>query len=249
MSSLSERVSFMRWFYLAIGLLFVVSIVGTAITQHRKRKIGWGVAVFLLAAGVIAQLPSVTIGLQAETSIGERLVYLPSVFICSLIAIVFVMVASLRYYRPGILLLATVYGVTLWRANLRWYESGEVVRDILNSMRTINPSRPVSVILPDHLQGAMIFRNGIQEAADLFAIDGRWKTIALVTLDSPSDRFVLEKDGGKYTVKRENPRSAIIPARPPVTDVTIASNNGSATIAVTDALLVYYSEGRLEVAP
>jgi hypothetical protein len=246
--ALSEQIGFMRWFYLAIGLAFTAGIAGVAIVQISRRKLTWGIALFLLMAGVIAQLPSTSIGLQAETRIGERLVYLPSVFICSLIAFAITMLAP-KYQRLIIAFILAVYGFTLWQTNLLWYEAGNIAKSILDSMRGVDASHPIAVILPDHLKGAFIFRNGIQPAADLFDIHGEWKAVALVTLDSQTDRFILETENGIYKLKAFNPKSAIIPLIPPATEVHVSPNNKSAQITLPNTFLVYYSDKQLYVSP
>jgi hypothetical protein len=248
---LSAQVEFMRWFYLGIGLIFMASVISVAWIQRQKHKpvLGW-LVLFLLMAGIVAQLPSVSIGLQAETRIGERLVYLPSSFISSLIAILCIMLPAKRYLRSGFaVLLVSIYGISLWQTNVLWYKSGEIARSVLESMREVVVSRPISVIMPDHLQGAFIFRNGVQAAAELFSIRGEWKTIGLVTLNSAEDRFVLEIEKGKYLLIPIQPQNNFVLATPSTGEMSVASDSKSAQIAFSASAFAFYSQGRLQVAP
>jgi hypothetical protein len=248
---LSTQIEFMRWFYLGIGIVFSASTIGLALVYRQKRQPDlWGLAVFLLLAGMVAQLPSVSIGLQAETRIGERLVYLPSSFVSSLIALLVILLLTRRYQRWGAaLILLLIYGISLWQTNVLWYKAGETARSVLDSMRTVDVSRPINVILPDHLQGAFVFRNGLQAAAELFAIRGEWNTLGWVTLNSPQDGFVVKLEAGEYHLTPLQPQDNFILATPPTGAMIVSSDSKSAQVTRSASTFVYYAQGGLQVAP
>jgi len=247
---LSDQVGLMRWFYLGLGLIFIASVSGGALTQiYQHQTRAWGLSLFMLFAGIIGQLPSITIGLQTETRIGERLVYLPSVFISGLIALLLGLLLTKHYQLVvSAFVVAVIYGVSLWQANVLWYQAGEIARSVLASMRAIDVSRPVRVILPDHLQGAFIFRNGLQSASAWFAIPGDWHTLGWVTLATPFDRFELEVKNGQYSLTVPEPNTAIL-SGPASASLLVSADNRLAQITVDNGVIAYYSQGRLQTVP
>ena len=247
-SSLIDHRQSMWWFYSALGAVSIVSVAGVGAFQAAKRReTAWPVVLLLLASAIIAQLPSVTIGLQVETRIGERFVYLPSAFVASLMGVMLMVIAARPYRRLVIVLVVVlVYGASLRHANVLWYEAGEIARGIVGSMREIDASQPVAVIVPDHLRGAFVFRNGVQSAADLYDVGGDWFPVALVTLGATDDRFTLERENGEYRLAASQPGNAILPQFPFTEDIVVSEESGSARITLSDVDVAYYTQGGLQ---
>lgn len=177
---------------------------------------------FLLAAWLICLLPVLTLPVSLRSSEGERFLYLPTMFAVMLIAWVIWETPHryparwrriLRGVAPVVLIL--LYMPTLGLSLLNWQSAGRVARRCLVTLAPGHGAgHSLLLNLPDHLNGAYIFRNGLQDA---FALKYAWRSaiphyhiLSRHTLVQPNDevevvprpsgyRLNLIADGATFT--------------------------------------------------
>jgi protein O-mannosyl-transferase len=125
----------------------------------------------LIALFFGALLPVISLRIEVFTTEGERFLYFPSVFFCIFLADV--LQRSLRG-RLGagiaVLFILTLYGVSLWKTNRNWVNAARLSRSIVEVLSSHTTTDSVLVLnIPDNLDGAYVFRNGLREALISFS--------------------------------------------------------------------------------
>lgn len=193
----------------ACALFVVISITAAATWRTVQHDSGSrrNLPALLLLLLVACALP-VLGGLSTRTSESDRFLYLPSAFLCTIIAVL-VMRIPQRMLR--LTAVAVLFSGSFWmlRQNHRnWEYASATTAQILTQL----PAPPTSGLLfisglPDSYDGAFIFRNGFREAAHLSGRDGT-KYIALSTagrpevvhfrgediIPGPNDRWLVWRD-------------------------------------------------------
>jgi hypothetical protein len=156
-------------------------------------------ALFLLLAFVAALLPVLHKTISLEDIDMERYLYLPSVFLCVLVAVVF----SSSFWKKAGYLLAGFYIIVLINfltANItRWNQASDIVVNSLRELREDFHADKLFVMgLPDSAGGVSVFRNGFPRAVMLFdEIPIRRKNIlvpALLRIRDDNPTVVLTQD-------------------------------------------------------
>jgi hypothetical protein len=137
------------------------------------------VVLFTVVAMILALLPVLPLTISVATTESERFIYLATVFSCLL-----VVGATAAVLRHRALVVAACgalmvwHGVVLARNTVRWYEAGQMARDIIDTfaedVRRYDPGNRQTIIvlnLPDNLLGAYVYRRGFYPAIQLFAPD------------------------------------------------------------------------------
>ncbi len=115
--------------------------------------------------------PAATLKSQIFSSEGERLVYIPSVFISIILSFACLRVLRSRKLRCcAAALLIFFYSGALQIANSNWACAARVSRSVIDQIAAIDTSDVILLNLPDNYRGAYMFRMGLQEAV---ALNGR----------------------------------------------------------------------------
>ncbi|MFZ1694089.1 MAG: glycosyltransferase family 39 protein [Flavobacteriales bacterium] len=149
------------------ALLFVVlAVVGIWFWRARKSEPQTRrVALLLIALFGIASIIAVVGGVSTRTSESDRFFYLPSAFLCMLVAIGIEGVRSKGFAR-GLVVIAAVSWIMLLRDGMEnWRVASETIERII--AETPEPplgGRLLVINLPGDHKGAYIFRHGFREA-------------------------------------------------------------------------------------
>jgi hypothetical protein len=137
------------------------------------------VVLFTVVATMLALLPVLPLTISVSTTESERFVYLATVFSCLLV--VGATAAALRHQALVVAACGALmvwHGVVLAHNTVRWYEAGQMARDIIDTfaedVRRYDPGNRRTIVmmnLPDNLLGAYVYRRGFYPAIQLFAPD------------------------------------------------------------------------------
>lgn len=119
----------------------------------------------------IAMVIPVFFGISTRTTEGDRLLYLPSVFLVMLIAN-YLLLLKKRIFRTLAFGATAVYFLFfLWANNQRWEKASRASDSIIRAAEKNDDKETVFINLPDELEGAFVFRNGFYKALLLGGID------------------------------------------------------------------------------
>ena len=174
-----------HWHQLTKGVILLIAGVVVALllrpglnraTGSKDQLIMWtGLLVISFVIPTVA-------GVSTTTSEGDRFLYMPSAFLCGLVASLLIGIRQriVRYLLLSLVVLASAIG--LQRAQANWKEASRITQRILDALPpTPSNGRLFVGGLPDSYQGAFIFRNGSPEAVDL--IGGRGSRMVVVNDD------------------------------------------------------------------
>jgi protein O-mannosyl-transferase len=209
--------------------------------QNKADKAKW-IALILFA--LTSLLIPIAFGVSTRTSEGDRLLYFPSCFVCMLLIAVI-----LRIFRNETVRLLWFSGISIYFLcfleinNMRWVKASRAAESILETVRNRGAKNIILINVPDELEGAFVFRNGLEKALEINKTDTSkvkimnylkrsdylkaGKTIPVQTLDStliiyPECQIV--QHGGQYI------------------QLTNSQNNSSVNIRKDRNLMYYWNK-------
>ena len=145
--------------------------------QEQNRFLLALVGLFLLAL-----LPVVNLRLSLYQTLGERFLYLPSVFSCLLMAyLAAILLRKQKLWLPILICVLGFYSVRLYQTNRLWSEAAKLSRSITEEL--VNSSMHDHLIIlnaPDNLRGVPVFHNGLPEALLYFQNQKRFKQVEII---------------------------------------------------------------------
>jgi hypothetical protein len=197
-------------------LVFVLAVLRssarkTCVAFARRNGRLW----ILITLFFCALLPVISLRIEVLTTEGERYLYFPSVFFCIVLAEVLLRLVRGRGKAViAVLFLLILYAVSLWETNRHWADAARLSRSIVDDLSSQTISESVLVLnIPDNLDGAYVFRNGLREALLWFSDEGRdtnvrvmaWHRLAsanggaeLQLDDSGELRLILTAEGEEF---------------------------------------------------
>ncbi|MBN1325453.1 hypothetical protein JW977_00520 [Candidatus Falkowbacteria bacterium] len=155
------------FFILLFILLFVLIFY---FLKENKRQ-----AVFLLVSYFILILPVIFLAMNNLSDEGERYNYLPSVVFCILLSLILWQIKSDKYLRNLIYIaLAIYFAFFLINKNQTWAIASQITQKIVlhdfPQVVDINKDNEklLFISLPDKIEGAQVFGNGIKQAINLY---------------------------------------------------------------------------------
>lgn len=136
-----------------LGLLYLLR-------KHRFFWIWLGVAVSFM-------LPSLSLGFQAETSLLERFMFFPSIALSILTALI---LQKIQPPRSRIRTSFAIVGLSLLLGSCslfsahKWAQAGKLTQKLVQQVIHRASSSLVILGVPDHQDGALVLRSGLQEA-------------------------------------------------------------------------------------
>jgi hypothetical protein len=173
-------------FYLI--LLLVAASIGLATYSRRRRygpadrKVQNRFFLTLAAMFLVALLPVINLRLSLYETLGERFLYLPTVFVCIMIAYVAaVLIGNARAVLLFVFIVAGCCSCSLYRTNLLWREAANLSWTISHEAAD-SASQPNVVVLnaPDNLRGVPVFHNGLPEAIAWLQADRQIPEVRIV---------------------------------------------------------------------
>jgi len=160
---------------LSIGIILVVIL-------KIKSQLDKARLIFLLAFSFIVSLiPIINLAPWTGDTQGERFIYLPSIFSSIIIAYLLNLLCINRKYFIGIFLsVLIICSVSLYDVNKNWNIAGRISRNIIDSVKVFGKTNMLCIMnIPDDIQGAYIYRNGINHAFYLFAPPGMFNDMCI----------------------------------------------------------------------
>ena len=129
------------------------------------------------------------VALSTKTSEGDRLLYIPSFFLCCFIS--FILCVWIRSIFPGklIFILACIYNVVFLELNnYNWFLAGKATCSILQSLKSDTTKKIFVANLPNEIKGAYIFREGFKDALIINGID----TLKVIVINKLSKELLTD---------------------------------------------------------
>jgi len=158
----------------AAVILILTASTAAMFLGARQRGAGWNLKWAGLYGLVVA--PLITITILSFNLQGTSLYYIPSALFCCWAALVWP--AGRRWLGR----LAVAYFLCLlalqWVHNRPWLRAGQAVTAILEQIEQLPAGQKIIYNIPDHFNGAYVFRNGLRAALRLRGHDGDvcWQT-------------------------------------------------------------------------
>lgn len=141
-------------------------------------------------------LPVINLRLTLYETLGERFLYLPTVFSCLLVAYL----AAILLRRQMLLISLMIcglgfYSVRLVQTNRIWAAAASLSRSVTSEL--VDTSRSDHLIIlnaPDSLQGVPVFHNGLPEALEFFQNRKRFRQVEIIAfqeLQSTADEVAI----------------------------------------------------------
>lgn len=154
---------------------------------------------FLLVLGIlflVALLPAINLRLSLYQTLGERFLYLPSVFSCLLIAyLLAVFLRNRKLWLVAMVCILAFYSERLYQTNRTWREAAQLSRSIKDKLAESTTGDHLVILnAPDNLRGVPVFHNGLPEAVQYFQNQrpiNQIEIIALQSLQSAADEVEM----------------------------------------------------------
>jgi hypothetical protein len=176
-----------------VFILFSLACAGLVVLAIMLRRRCYGPAelkeqnrflIALVALFLVALLPVINLRLTLYQTLGERFLYLPSVFSCLLMAYLAAILVRRQTLWLGVLLcVLAFYSVRLYQTNRSWSEAAKLSHSITDDL--VDSSMHDHLIIlnaPDNLRGVPVFHNGLPEALEYFQNQKRFKEVEVVAL-------------------------------------------------------------------
>jgi len=216
---------------------------------------------FLLAIVTLflfALLPVINLRLTLYQTLGERFLYLPSVFSCLLMA--YVAAILLRKHALWLAILICVlgfYSVRLYQTNRSWSEAAKLSHSITNDLTDSSTHDHLLVLnAPDNLRGVPLFHNGLPEALEYFQNRKRFKQVAIIgfqDLQSASDEVVVSRGPDSLSIRLSNDSDSFSRIVPSDCLETLTQTRTLLVVHIkpcaADADLFFFDQGRMTRLP
>jgi len=197
-------------FYLIV--LLCLGSVAAAVIARRKQHDATSRAtqnrllLMLVLSFLFALLPVISLRLSLYETLGERFLYLPTIFSCLLLGYLIVILIRNRTVR--VLLLTAVacfYSINVYRTTRVWREAAQLTQRIQNELLTSGQSNHLTILnAPDNLRGVPLFHNGLPEALN-FVPSGkpvpRVDIVSFQNLRKTSDHQEVNSSSGLITLR------------------------------------------------
>jgi hypothetical protein len=239
------------------SLLVVAIVIRRRRYARSERKSQNRFLLLIVSLFLISLLPVINLRLSLYESLGERFLYLPTIFSCLLMSYVLIIMA--RNQRVWLVLVICILAFYSWRlqaANQLWREAAQLTRSIRNDLSTpASPPRLTILNAPDNLRGVPVFHNGLPEALQLFPNERQFERVEITsfqtlqasadttTIQAPADSIRLLSANRLDTFDRVSSASCLdLISQDP------ASLQFKAQPCLSRSEVYFFSQGRLQAA-
>ncbi len=189
--------------FILFALVCAAAIALVIILRRRRQAASERAAQnqFMITLGglfLISLLPVINLRLTLYQTLGERFLYLPTVFSCLLIA----------YLVPTLIRRPAVYSVRLYQTNQIWREAAALASNIKDQLAdSAMGNRLLIINAPDNLRGVPVFHNGLPEALEYFQSRKKFtqvEVLAFQELESVVDDVEANRRPGFLTLRLIN---------------------------------------------
>lgn len=165
------------------------------------------ILIIIFCCTMVCFVGTLTMGVALDSTEGDRHVYLPSVFGVMMLAVI--MEALLRKTKNAWIVLTVIifgYFGSLLTINSNWRSAGEISNQVLTVLRDEISATPLIITnLPDNLNGAYVWRNGLLSALRLHggktASNANIVVASWQNLVSPHDKAFVVKHQDYYSIQ------------------------------------------------
>jgi protein O-mannosyl-transferase len=151
-----------------VSLVIYRAIIRKKNSEESSRSKYLSLFIFLVCSLIIP----VAFGVSTRTSEGDRLLYFPSVFLCMLMVSTIVWLSKESLTRTITLSIITAYFLVFLEINnLQWVKASSAAHTVLDAIRHRGSRDIILINVPDELEGAFIFRNGLVKALIIYKMD------------------------------------------------------------------------------
>lgn len=249
--------------FLVAILIFIIACFGKGGLYNAIAKL----VILLLGFFLVALFPVINIRISVWNTEGERLLYLPSVFMVILgVLVLGFMFSKIRRMTAIVLIIVSIFfSYNLYTSNHNWSLAGQVSKQVVESLDDqIEGDGMFLINIPDNLNGAYLYRNGLYPAillfcpskSDILFLDNA----TFNNLRSPADAVKIERISDReYRVKLLSPGTYFMNVNAPfeqrletqnfvISDVDYTTMQ-SFRIKIKDwidpDLVAYYSNGKV----
>ncbi len=113
------------------------------------------------------------LAVSTRTSESDRLLYLPSLFVCCFISFLICSWIQTRSARQLVVVLLCIYNIIFLELNnYNWFKAGSAIHSILKLLQSDTGSNRIFIAnVPNEVNGAYIFREGFKDALIINKID------------------------------------------------------------------------------
>src|SRR3989440_4480032 len=189
---------------IAIAAIAIAAFVRRRLYEALEIKIQNRFLLTLVALFLVSLLPVINLRLSLYETLGERFLYLPTVFACVLIA--YVCAFLIRNQKIALVLLTVGLGLcslSLYRTNMIWREAAKLSRHIpADLIGSATDDQILILNAPDNLRGAPVFHNGLPEALKYFENRNHpVQIVAYQNLQAVNDQIFLIESGDALTMR------------------------------------------------
>lgn len=200
--------------FMLIALAVLGCLAGALVFRRRRyeaseRSRQNNLLLVLVSLFLCALLPVINLRLSLYETLGERFLYLPTVFSC--LAIGYLSIILIRNRTVWLILLVCALGFYSWRlyaSNRLWREAAQLTRSIKNDLTASSSEKHLTILnAPDNLRGVPVFHNGLPEALQLFQTQKPAESVeinAFQTLQSSTDENALQQVDDTLTLQASN---------------------------------------------
>ena len=203
--------------FLVFAALFVSAVSTLLVYRHKsqpvaKRREQNASLLLLLILFLCALLPVITLGVSVFDTLGERFVYLPSIFSSIALAYIFTaLISNQKLWLVTVAALLIFYSASLYRSNRRWQTAARLSQSILNDMVSLSKSEDLLVLnVPNDLQGVPVYRNGLEQALETFQNFrkiSRVRILAYHTIQSTTGDVEVKAESNRFLIHLTNERA------------------------------------------
>ena len=200
--------------FILIALAILSALAGAIVFRRRRyeaaeRKRQNRLLLVLVGLFLSALLPVINLRLYLYQPLGERFLYLPTVFSCLLMG--YLSIILIRNHTVWMALLICVLGFYSWRlyvANQLWRDAAQLTRSIKDDLTALSSQKHLTILnAPDNLRGVPVFHNGLPEALQFFQTQKPIESVeinAFQTLQLPTDENALHPADDAFTLQPAN---------------------------------------------
>ena len=211
-----------------VFILFSLACAGAvavAIVLRRRWYAGYDLKeqnrflIGLVILFLFSLLPVINLRLTLYQTLGERFLYLPSVFSCLLLTYLAAIVIRDRTLLFSILICVLgFYSVRLYQTNRSWSAAARLSRSITDELVDSSTGDHLIILnAPDNLRGVPVFHNGLPEALLYFQNRKRFQQVEIIAfqdLQSALDEAAVSSRAGYLSVHLLNSNDGFVRQEP-----------------------------------
>jgi hypothetical protein len=245
--------------FIFFSLACAAVIAGTIVLRRRwyrpsDRREQNSFMIALVILFLFSLLPVINLRLTLYQTLGERFLYLPSVFSCVLMAyLAAALIRNQKLWLAILICMLVFYSVKLYQTNGSWSEAARLSRSITDEL-VDSSTRDHLLILnaPDNLRGVPVFHNGLPEALVYFQNRKRFRQVEVIAfqdLQSAVDAVAVTSGPGYLRLQLDGTGFSRLQSSECIETTAHLENTLEFRIKPCAADLFFFSNGRMTLAP